>query len=1283
MLDPAKLDIVSTIDYFDPNQANRSDCATSTYSILSCRVQVAPEDFKEWVGVTWATVDPTQYTAVLSDLAFVLNPICHLDNFPNKYWTLNLAHAISPCTICAPAPPKLKWASHKSGKAWRITPYEHEVQALGYEEHMKRRPEGLLLQINKDDTSMVSLRLGVNIVTIAHQALANLPRFAALEGPTSSGGFRLQWRLDTKYRHYRTPNLKPFALKSNEHDKGDAIHTFSAERQPEDREEYAGKNLQLRPEQQRALRWMIRQESSDRTEFWEQEIVEAMIPQLGIRLEVRAQQLVDLCKGGIVADDVGFGKTITIVALVDSQMRAAETAALETCPGLLSLKATLIVVPHTLIDQWGQQIEKFLGCKYVVIKIKRIEELKNLTVEKLKEAHFVIIAWTLFEHIDYIKRIAYLAALPPGPESTGARALRAWLQRASIDISRHIDAMKNVVNTTTAGSSDREEQFATFAKELNKELKTSHEDKANRRMIPLRRTKGAQFNIENTYFEDRLRNGTAECEVSKADKPTPKETLEASVSLESNPFNIAKCSGELDQLQGLPFHAFRWNRIVLDEYTYVDEKLHTSITAIPSLYRWALSGTPRFRNFNDVKEMASLIGVHLGIDDDTRTSMSQKDITRFRNERTAAETFRAFNESRSPTWYEQRQELGQTFLDCFVRKNVAEIGEIPFQDHLLPVHLGSLERPIYADIHEHVLGANMQLVRNRQSILDKQGLDLSKKLQKISSDAEEALIRCASFVDAQEEYQSNLTLPSCLNAIHKFILKNRLRKLHEGNQEAWKGFLRLTFKDETLISEEKILMGEKKRVELMKLDDMWREWLERHSVDTSQYLIREPTTKSCWNSLISTKYEQYYDCEEKINMELKKGMWLLKSYETLMDNAKKSNMELAKDLSMETAEDSSVETDEDLNFSVLHARIQDGLFEDDDVKDRILYLWDDAAEKQKLDEDDCYVLSEEWELGGDRNFRGRHFKRWRPSYVTAETHAKIMKAEMESKRAKIEAKNQKVHEKKMARLSKQEEKKDQADDKQQLSDEEVNEEKEYNKPVKAKVPTDIKVVIDEEIIPTTADEFKLQLTLVGKSLLQLFGDYMTSFRAIRYLRAFQHLQAAQVNTHKTTKCGGCRSTISNLEDAAVLGKCGHIVCRTCLDNRTEKQQFKCVCKGCRASARIYQVHYAPTLGTYEDTPFVFGSKTETIIDLINSIDDDEQVLVFVQWFDLGEGLAKALEKAKIPFYSMATTSKPQQAAALQGFSNCKAEDKDARKKGNTKWGKVLILCSGEVSATGA
>ena len=89
--------------------------------------------------------------------------------------------------------------------------------------------------------------------------------------------------------------------------------------------------------------------------------------------------------------------------------------------------------------------------------------------------------------------------------------------------------------------------------------------------------------------------------------------------------------------------------------------------------------------------------------------------------------------------------MAQAFLNKFVRQNYAEIDEIPYEEHIVPVQLPAAERAIYLEL-EHYLQALDYNVQKSKAKVDN---DRDRRQQEALGDsktAEEALIkRCSHF----------------------------------------------------------------------------------------------------------------------------------------------------------------------------------------------------------------------------------------------------------------------------------------------------------------------------------------------------------------------------------------------------------------------------------------------------------------------------------------------------------------------------------------------------------
>ncbi|KAJ7255504.1 hypothetical protein B0H12DRAFT_1113809 [Mycena haematopus] len=204
------------------------------------------------------------------------------------------------------------------------------------------------------------------------------------------------------------------------------------------------------------------------------------------------------------------------------------------------------------------------------------------------------------------------------------------------------------------------------------------------------------------------------------------------------------------QMRAPPLEMFHYSRKVVDEYTYLDGKVHSLITNLSAERHWVLSGTPPVHDFAALKTISAFLGIHLGVDDDGEGHSVE--VKKRRREQTDAEKFHSFREVHSLEWHEHRHQLGQVFLDRFVRQNVPEIDEIPFTKEVVDITLPAAERAIYLELEHHLRALDMTIKRGRKTESDRE-----KRLAKSLGDsktAEEALLKRCSHFDLDTENEN-------------------------------------------------------------------------------------------------------------------------------------------------------------------------------------------------------------------------------------------------------------------------------------------------------------------------------------------------------------------------------------------------------------------------------------------------------------------------------------------------------------------------------------------------
>eukprot|EP00930_Biecheleria_cincta_P017217 TRINITY_DN13753_c0_g2_i3.p1 TRINITY_DN13753_c0_g2~~TRINITY_DN13753_c0_g2_i3.p1 ORF type:complete len:983 (-),score=147.32 TRINITY_DN13753_c0_g2_i3:343-3291(-) len=163
--------------------------------------------------------------------------------------------------------------------------------------------------------------------------------------------------------------------------------------------------LPLKAAQLQTLGWMQRQEQGDGYISTQQ----VGLPfQFGrFELQAQVQRFYKWPRGGVCADQVGFGKTACAVALIASECIDAKFKCSANNPkppsDLLPCRATLVVVPPNLLNQWEREFKKFLGVDLQGLKlivISTVTHLRNLSVADIMVADVILCSIRLFSSLE-------------------------------------------------------------------------------------------------------------------------------------------------------------------------------------------------------------------------------------------------------------------------------------------------------------------------------------------------------------------------------------------------------------------------------------------------------------------------------------------------------------------------------------------------------------------------------------------------------------------------------------------------------------------------------------------------------------------------------------------------------------------------------------------------------------------------------------------------------------------------------------------------------------------
>ena len=604
---------------------------------------------------------------------------------------------------CAPTYPELLWSVDHAGKA---TPHEDRKAAAKFERGVKTRCPIIHMQssVSKNQTRF---EIGINIASLAHRAGARLARYIDVDPVVTNA-----WRLVTDHSDDGLMRFPRFCLRSNA---TDAPFAGTLRLQHE-----------LRGAQPRSLAWMRSQETGTPITIIETE--EDIHSGLGWRVEAQAQTSVDI-RGGVLADLPSFGKTVTTIALIQSEFEESSPeeiidqnrSAAECTSPLIDTAATLIVCPPHIAMQWQTELESFLGEEqyedFNVLVIRDFAELKRLAVDDFQQSRVIVVSWTVLSDDEYISELAWVTAMPE-PANSSCRAFDAWMHGVTKDLPAQVS------NLQTMDLSD----FKHATQDLLEQRLQQPEFQAT---LPLR-----------------LQHGSAYQSYEAMQAAGQKKKIKTKPTLKR------KSSGTNNHVVPLP-HMFRFNRIVVDEYHYLNDhkKIKNMFTAISvkeiaAYKRWILSGTPALANFTDVDNIASFLGIRLG-----RFAVGAGKLTPLEeflvNDQTAVERFLSKTEVMSRQWHQARHERAQEFLDLFVRQNEASLEHIPCHEELRAIDLDVAHHAVYLELSQHLISQRMQVKKLKNKAESDRTSRLNASLNN-SKTAEDALLKAALLYETQE-----------------------------------------------------------------------------------------------------------------------------------------------------------------------------------------------------------------------------------------------------------------------------------------------------------------------------------------------------------------------------------------------------------------------------------------------------------------------------------------------------------------------------------------------------
>ena len=616
---------------------------------------------------------------------------------------------------CVPKRPHHDWRVVRLPRSGQtaVLPVEHVKHARQYEQQLKERPDVVFATINCDK-EYAYLELGMNLKTLAHRCLA--PFAGSKDKPS------LRFRI---LRSLVVRKSSPFAIDGILNNTGDDLCLFKPDKDSDATLENPSQfKRALRDHQRQMLTWMLEREAEAPDEWFEFAREDISIPAFQWQVEMEAHSKKKVY-GGVVADEVGSGKTTVAYALAAADLVELQGVKPKLSAGKIASNATVVLVPKNILDQWETQAKFcFSDPEEVILKISTVDDFLEYAIEDFTEAKIILVAFNIFIDGKYWEGLRRLCCAPNVP-TQGGRALEEWMEmtlKTLENLSEESDRFNNDDKLESARAKwmkgcARYEQFEGFKTRAVAKLAAKTGADGLSVLDPNRPQQAHPDAIED------IRDGTC-------------LDLDFKEALEN--------FGGLKEVFPL-LHMFAFRRVIVDEFTYLTPRAILAILQLRTQFRWVMSGTPPLSTFKGVNTMAGIL--------DTKISQNLADSVLFgfggspaelSREQSHAERFISFSNPPSDGCIARQNELAVNFVNIFLRQNPASTEGTHRKDHYILTKPSALERASY---FESFLLLSSQTMKFNQKKLPKDFDELLRRdkfraLASLSPGPEAALL-CA------------------------------------------------------------------------------------------------------------------------------------------------------------------------------------------------------------------------------------------------------------------------------------------------------------------------------------------------------------------------------------------------------------------------------------------------------------------------------------------------------------------------------------------------------------
>ncbi|KAI1355229.1 hypothetical protein F5Y01DRAFT_201462 [Xylaria sp. FL0043] len=666
----------------------------------------------------WAVVSRSDYSALFD----VLAPVnVNLDGVESA---LDLTMTVD-CKQSCPNLPDVHWmekaidGSKKSDRSVR-EPYRLSSEMGVYEEKLRKSGEPLRIAVNiqgdenRQSWKQVTANYEVNIDLLLRRAASYLPRLINC----SSNVLELKTTIDMKKEPLNLPNLRFEPLRKS-------LHRLPGEKSMKPLSVFINGHS-LTKQQATSLNWMLEKERTP-PPFTEREIEECWFDPLNLRVLGVAERRIH-SPGGILADDVGYGKTVISLALMQAQQEFDRTPSSKEQGGnernTIALAASLVLAPRHLVEQWRTEAIKFHGWEapdVLVIKssaglqdilstaepdgtmrtarAKRPRTGKRTTtlLDEFRMAKLIIVSTAVFDNNyftwlgKYAGSLSHPRFIPKAKDATKnpnvPGAFQDWYEDATHHARKHLSGFNP--ETFNLDRLEMIQQRQSSLQDSWREVVADYYDASTRLGCQIRSNGTGEF-VDGS--KENATMGKEYDDTARANALTEKD-------FEANKFLYV-------------LEAFSFARVIYDEFSYENFCVAQFFKNAHARAKWVLSATPPTSNVRAVCDIGQLLGIHVARPVKLRPGLpliTEGPIVLRQN---AIEKQLSYGKLYTDRSVCERVEQAHTFLRHFASANPFDdegLGKIEVCENVICSHMNRFELSKYLDMQRDLRNCNLDV----------------------------------------------------------------------------------------------------------------------------------------------------------------------------------------------------------------------------------------------------------------------------------------------------------------------------------------------------------------------------------------------------------------------------------------------------------------------------------------------------------------------------------------------------------------------------------------------